>query len=96
MLLMLTTVFLTSNSARMSQLKTVMGIKQAYEADNDKAAEIYNSITKKSKNKTISYVTDGLILYYDAVNNTGNGHSNTETTWKDLSGNGNDFSTIKF
>ena len=40
MLLMLTTVFLTSNSARKSQLKTVMGIKQAYEADNDKAAEL--------------------------------------------------------
>ena len=96
MLLMLTTVFLTSNSARKSQLKTVMGIKQAYEADNDKAADIYNSITKKSKNKTISYVTDGLILYYDAVNNTGNGHSNTETTWKDLSGNGNDLVLSNF
>ena len=96
MLLMLTTVFLTSNSARKSQLKTVMGIKQAYEADNDKAADIYNSITKKSKNKTISYVTDGLILYYDAVNNTGNGHSNTETTWKDLSGNGNDLALSNF
>ena len=33
---------------------------------------------------------DGLILYYDAINNTGNGHSSSTTTWKDLSGNGND------
>ncbi len=28
-----------------------------------------------------------LIRYYDALNNTGNGHDGTATTWKDLSGN---------
>lgn len=38
----------------------------------------------------ISYVQDGLIMYYDGINNTGNGHSNTTTKWKDLSGNNND------
>lgn len=38
---------------------------------------------------TNSYISDGLILHYDAINNTGNGHSNTATVWKDLSGNGN-------
>lgn len=37
-----------------------------------------------------TYAKDGLILYYDAINNTGNGHSTTTTTWKDLSGNNND------
>lgn len=31
-----------------------------------------------------------MIAYYDAENNTGNGHSDTTTTWKDLSGNDND------
>ena len=36
------------------------------------------------------YVTSGLVLHYDGINNTGNGHSSTTTTWKDLSGNGND------
>jgi hypothetical protein len=36
------------------------------------------------------YVTDGLLAYYDAENNTGTGHSFTATTWKDLSGNNND------
>ena len=36
------------------------------------------------------YIQDGLLLHYDGINNTGNGHSNTTTTWKDLSGNGND------
>ena len=44
----------------------------------------------------VNYVTDGLILQYDAINNTGNGHSNTTTTWKDLSGNGNDGSLLNF
>ncbi|MBR3132891.1 MAG: InlB B-repeat-containing protein, partial [Clostridia bacterium] len=32
-------------------------------------------------------VTDGLIRYFDGNNNLGNGHSDTTTTWKDLSGN---------
>ena len=35
-------------------------------------------------------ITDGLQVYYDAINNTGTGHSDTTTVWKDLSGNGND------
>ena len=38
-----------------------------------------------------SYVTDGLILHYDAIENAGIGvHSDTPTVWKDLSGNGHD------
>lgn len=36
------------------------------------------------------YVQDGLVLHYDAINNTGEGHSDTTTIWKDLSGNNND------
>ena len=37
------------------------------------------------------YVLDGLQLYYDGIDNTGTGeHSNTATTWKDLSGNNRD------
>ena len=42
---------------------------------------------------TGQYVTDGLVLHLDAINNTGEGdnsHSTTATVWKDLSGNGND------
>lgn len=38
----------------------------------------------------MEYVQQGLILHYDGINNTGSGHSSTATTWKDLSGNGND------
>lgn len=96
MLAVLMAVFFTSNAVRKSQLKTVMGIKQAYEADNDKAAEIYKSITMKNQEEAPTYVSDGLILYYDAINNTGNGHSSTTTTWKDLSGNGNDLTLSNF
>ena len=39
-----------------------------------------------------SYVQDGLIAQYDGINNVGHGvaHSNSTTTWVDLTGNGND------
>lgn len=33
-----------------------------------------------------SYVTDGLVARFDAIDNTGNGHDGTATTWKDLVG----------
>ena len=36
------------------------------------------------------YITDGLTAFYDAINNTGSGHSSNAKVWKDLSGNGND------
>lgn len=36
------------------------------------------------------YIQNGLMLHYDAINNTGEGHSDDTTTWVDLSGNGND------
>jgi len=35
------------------------------------------------------YDQNGLILHYDGIENTSNGHSNTATTWYDLSGNKN-------
>lgn len=37
-----------------------------------------------------AYVEEGLILHYDSLNNTGKGHSETTTVWKDLSKNDND------
>ena len=33
-----------------------------------------------------AYVTDGLIAYWDGINNTGNGHDSNATTWVDLIG----------
>ena len=38
-----------------------------------------------------AYVTDGLVLRYDAIDNAGTGvHSDSPTVWADLSGNGHD------
>lgn len=36
------------------------------------------------------YVQNGLVLHYDAINNTGDGHSNSTDTWRDLSDKHND------
>lgn len=88
MLLILLAIFLMSNQLRKAQIETVLGIKHSYEDDIEKADEIYANITGSTAN--IDYVEDGLILHYDAINNTGSGHSNNITTWKDLSGNSND------
>ena len=40
-----------------------------------------------SDTEELNYVKEGLVLHLDGINNTGNGHSNTTTMWKDLSGN---------
>ena len=93
MLLLITAVFFTTSSSAKAQIKTAINIKQAYEAGNSKAAEIYDSVVNNMKPE---YVSDGLILHYDAINNTGSGHDNTTTTWKDLSGNGNDLMLSNF
>ena len=36
------------------------------------------------------YISDGLTMYFDGKNNTGNENDKSATVWKDLSGNGND------
>ncbi len=41
------------------------------------------------ENKDLGYVTDGLILHYDGIQNTKLGHSNSTTVWEDLSESGN-------
>ena len=85
--IILSGIFVSSISVRKNQLKTVLMIKQSYELYNENVEEIYQ---KQLAKVTISYVADGLILHYDGIDNTGSGHSTTATTWKDLSGNGND------
>lgn len=87
MLFILTAVFLTSSSKMKTQIETSMTVKQSYEVDNQRADEIYNSLVKDDSPQ---YVSNGLVLHYDAINNTRSGHSSSTTTWEDLSGNGND------
>ena len=71
MLFILLAIFFTSSAIRKNQLSTVIGVKESYEKDNSKADEIYSNLEDKL------YITDGLILQYDAINNTGNGHSSS-------------------
>lgn len=49
-----------------------------------------NTFASLRFNKGKAYIQRGLITYLDAINNTGEGHSDTITNWKDLSGNSND------
>ena len=91
MLLILFAVFLTSSSKIKAQVETTLAVKQSYEADNKKAGEIYKELVGTGgEEEEPQYVQTGLILHYDAIENTENGHSTSTTTWKDLSGNGND------
>ncbi|NLN03759.1 MAG: LamG domain-containing protein [Clostridiaceae bacterium] len=43
---------------------------------------------------TKGYVTEGLVGFFDGTNNQGNKHDKQSTTWKDLSGSGNDITVI--
>ncbi|MFI3307229.1 MAG: LamG-like jellyroll fold domain-containing protein [Mycoplasmatota bacterium] len=47
----------------------------------------WNSVSTTSNN---SYISDNLVVWYDGINNTGIGHSDSTLIWKDLSGNNND------
>ena len=42
------------------------------------------------------YYEDGLVMWCDGYNNTGNGHDNTVSTWKDLTGHGNDLISVAY
>ena len=84
-MIILTSIFLASSAVRKSQLQTIPKIKEAYGKNLNNIQEIYDEREEEE-----GYIQDGLVLYLDGINNTGNGHSNTTTTWKDLSGNGND------
>jgi len=46
--------------------------------------------------KAYAYAKNGLILYYDGINNTKKGHDANTTTWEDLSGNNNDGTLYNF
>lgn len=49
-----------------------------------------SNIIKNKKIESNNYIKNGLVLHLDGINNTGNGHENTATTWKDLSGTSED------
>jgi hypothetical protein len=50
-----------------------------------------SAVSPASAEAVQGYVSDGLVLHYDAIDNAGVGeHSETPSVWKDLTGNGHD------
>lgn len=68
--------------------------KQIKIKDTSKIEEVYYYYNEQSQYKYAitneGYIYKGLLLNFYGINNTGRGHSTTTSTWKDLSGNGND------
>ena len=76
-----------SSNGQTIQLKaTTAGTYYLHVLTVDNAGNKVQQISEEIKieKADIEYVTDGLIVYYDAINNTGNGHANNITTWKNL------------
>lgn len=55
----------------------------------------FGKITVVGEN-TSTYETDSLLVWYDAINNTNNGHNDTANSWYDLSGNNNNLNISDF
>ena len=60
MLLILLALFFTSNAVRRNQLTTAMKVKETYEADNGRAAEIYESLVDSITPPGGSITDDGV------------------------------------
>ena len=60
MIFILMAVFFISNSVRRTQLQTNLKVKEAYEADNAKADQIYTSLTRKEEPSDPSTVEDAI------------------------------------
>ena len=60
MLLILLALFFTSNAVRRNQLTTAMKVKETYEADNGRAAEIYESLVDSMTPPGGSVTNDGV------------------------------------
>lgn len=85
-LAVLMSVFMRNQTKLNTQRQQQKIIEQQY-SDDSKIDEIYNRAIAADKK---DYIKNGLILHYDAIDNTGDGHDNNATTWKDLSNSSND------
>lgn len=54
------------------------------------------TVVSDEKVQHVGYIQDGLVMHFDGINNTGNGHSNNLSIWKDISGNNNDITLYNF
>ena len=71
---------------------TKEGIYYLHVLSIDNAGNETEKISEPIKINTFGteYITEGLIVWYDGNNNTGNGHNNETTTWKNLASDEND------
>ncbi len=65
---------------------TITGATETYTSNATKQYAFLVEIAKAPPR----YARNGLVMWCDGINNTGNGHDDTVTTWVDLTGNGND------
>lgn len=86
-ILILGGVFFTSSIVRKNQLRTLLKIKEIYAQDTEQVSRIEDN---RKKADTSNYIKDGLVVFYDAINNMGSSHSNNTKIWRDLSINRND------
>ena len=68
MLIILSAIFLTSNSAIKSQIATAIKVKESYQADNSKAADIYEELTtsKEPSQKVFTFNYTGSLQTFTA------------------------------
>ena len=85
----ITGVYIANINSESVQAKASTRIKEIYEKDTTEEGmgSVYDKIMEPFN---LDYISDGLILHYDGINNTGVGHKDTAETWRDLSGHGND------
>lgn len=84
-LVLVSGIYMTSTSKEISGLKETEAIKNLYQKDVDNVDKIYEQLISSRE-----YIKEGLIVHYDGINNTQQGHNQTSKVWEDLSGNGND------
>lgn len=80
-LIILSASLMFVSTKRKAQLQESQILQNVYGGD------LYETYTERSQK--LSYnncISNNLLVYYDAINNTGSGHSNTVTTWKNLAG----------
>ena len=76
-----------AEKAKEHQINAEMNDNEMLESMNN---EIKESVEGNRIPEEEKYVKEGLILHFDGIDNTENGHDNNSTIWKDLSGNNND------
>ena len=72
-IIILTGIFFTAASVRKNQLRTLMKIKEVYGKTVSTRRDIYDE--KTAVEDTDAYIKDGLILHYEAINNTESGRA---------------------